>query len=411
MIKAEPKTILYFIWSYFDVLRELFDTQSQEGIIRKEALSLILERNKRDIKSQLIEYKILRSINDDFELRDVYYKLIEFILFEFRPLLPEEIEKFGTAISELFRHVKEGANGDKAILVDRLRALSSQIKEFTDSVEKNSIRLLNESRELKSNVSRLDYREKIQRASFWIQYYILPLNSILDVNHSESITNKLLDVSEFANQKRLTFMDEGIRQSFEKLYFQLIQANDDLLKQSKLLTNELLPLIERIRTESLIITGWIEFLQSYNKIQPPKLLKPKKDNPYSKRVYVNTKEYFEQFKVDEDAIIVEDDQEYETWVFNKSKYKRKLIDSLPIENFFDWCSNQLKQDTNEVTNEKVFALTGLLFEDDLEVKSNTEEKVLNIQTKTSKMSVPILNVKRNGRTARRKIYSFKRPPI
>lgn len=396
MIKAEPKTILYFIWSYFDVFRELFDTQSQEGIIRKEALSLILERNKRDIKSQLIEYKILRNINDDFELRDVYYKLIEFILFEFRPLLPEEIEKFGTAISELFRHVKEGANGDKAILVDRLRALSSQIKEFTDSVEKNSIRLLNESRELKSNVSRLDYREKIQRASFWIQYYILPLNSILDVNHSESITNKLLDVSEFANQKRLTFTDEGIRQSFEKLYFQLIQANDDLLKQSKLLTNELLPLIERIRTESLIITGWIEFLQSYNKIQPPRLLKPKKDNPYSKRVYVNTKEYFEQFKVDEDAIIVEDDQEYETWVFNKSKYKRKLIDSLPIENFFDWCSNQLKQDTNEVTNEKVFALTGLLFEDDLEVKSNTEEKVLNIQTKTSKISVPILNVKKNG---------------
>lgn len=396
MIKAEPKTILHFIWSYFDVLRELFDTQSKDGLIRKEALALILERNKRDIKSQLIEYKILRNINEDFELRDVYYKLIEFILFEFRPLLPEEIEKFGTSISDLFRNIKEGINGEKAILVDRLRGLSSQIKEFTDSVEKNSIRLLNESRELKSNVSRLDYREKIQRASFWIQYYILPLNSILDVNHSESITNKMLDVSEFANQKRLTFTDEGIRQSFEKLYFQLIQANDDLLKQSKLLTNELLPLIERIRTESLIITGWIEFLQSHNKIQPPKLLKPKKDNPYSKRVYLNTKEYFEQFKVDEDALIVEDDQEYETWVFNKAKYKRKLINSLPIDNFFDWCSNQLKDDTSEITNEKVFALTGLLFEGDIEVNSSSEIKFINIETKTSKLSVPILNVKKNG---------------
>lgn len=396
MIKAEPKTILHFIWSYFDVLRELFDTQSKDGLIRKEALALILERNKRDIKSQLIEYKILRNINEDFELRDVYYKLIEFILFEFRPLLPEEIEKFGTSISDLFRNIKEGINSEKAILVDRLRALSSQIKEFTDSVEKNSIRLLNESRELKANVSRLDYREKIQRASFWIQYYILPLNSILDVNHSESITNKMLDVSEFANQKRLTFNDEGIRQSFEKLYFQLIQANDELLKQSKLLTNELLPLIERIRTESLIITGWIEFLQSHNKIQPPKLLKPQKDNPYSKRVYLNTKEYFEQFKVDEDAIIVEDDQEYETWVFNKAKYKRKLINSLPIDNFFDWCNKQLKDDTSEITNEKVFALTGLLFEGDIEVNSNSEAKFLNIETKTSKLSVPILNVKKNG---------------
>lgn len=396
MIKAEPKTILHFIWSYFDVLRELFDTQSKDGLIRKEALALILERNKRDIKSQLIEYKILRNINEDFELRDVYYKLIEFILFEFRPLLPEEIEKFGTSISDLFRNIKEGINSEKAILVDRLRALSSQIKEFTDSVEKNSIRLLNESRELKANVSRLDYREKIQRASFWIQYYILPLNSILDVNHSESITNKMLDVSEFANQKRLTFNDEGIRQSFEKLYFQLIQANDELLKQSKLLTNELLPLIERIRTESLIITGWIEFLQSHNKIQPPKLLKPQKDNPYSKRVYLNTKEYFEQFKVDEDAIIVEDDQEYETWVFKKAKYKRKLINSLPIDNFFDWCNKQLKDDTSEITNEKVFALTGLLFEGDIEVNSNSEAKFLNIETKTSKLSVPILNVKKNG---------------
>ncbi|MBL7847291.1 MAG: hypothetical protein JNL40_07475 [Cyclobacteriaceae bacterium] len=396
MIKAEPKTILHFVWSYFDVLRELFDVQSQDGLIRKEMLEIILERNKRDIKSQLIEYKILRNTNDDFELRDVYYKLIEFILFEFRPLLPEEIEKFGTSISDLFRNIKEGINGDKAILVERIRGLSSQIKEFTDSVEKNSIRLLNESRELKSNVSRLDYREKIQRASFWIQYYILPLNSILDVNHSESITNKMLNVSEFANQKRLTFTDEGIRQSFEKLYFQLIQANDDLLKQSKLLTNELLPLIERIRTESLIITGWIEFLQTHNKIQPPKLLKSKKDNPYSKRVYLNTKEYFEQFKTDEEAIIADDDQQYETWVFNKSKYKRKLINSLPIDNFFDWCGEQLKDDTNEITNEKVFALTGLLFEDDIEVNSITNSEFLNIKTRTSKISVPILNVKKNG---------------
>jgi hypothetical protein len=396
MSKAEPKTILHFIWSYFDVLRELFDTQSKDGIIRNEALAIILERNRRDIKSQLIEYKILRPVDQDFELRDVYYKLIEFLLFEFRPLLPEEIEKYRTSISDLFRSIRDGINADKAILVDRIRGLSSQIKEFTDSVEKNSIRLLNECRDLKANVNRLDYREKVLKASFWIQYYILPLNSILDVNHSESITNKMLDVSEFANQKRLTFTDEGIRQSFEKIYFQLIHANDDLLRQSKLLTNELLPLIERIRTESLIITGWIEFLQSHSKLQPPGLLKTNKDNPYSKRVYLNTKEYFEQFTIDEDAIIGEDDPAYENWVFNKANYKRKLINSLPIDNFFDWCSKQLKDGTNDVTNEKVFALTGLLFEGDIDVNSGAEGKSLNIKTRTSKLSVPILNIKKNG---------------
>src|SRR5690348_4302219 len=103
MIKAEPKTILSFIATYFDVIRDLFDTQSNEAIIHKETLAVILDKHRKDIKPQLIEYKVIRPVNDDFELRDVYYKLIEFVLFEFRPMLPEEIEKFGNSISELFR--------------------------------------------------------------------------------------------------------------------------------------------------------------------------------------------------------------------------------------------------------------------------------------------------------------------
>jgi len=104
--------------------------------------------------------------------------------------------------------------------------------------------------------------EKKFRSIVRTEYYILPLNKILDVNHSESIANRLFDISEFANQKRLNFGDEALRLEFEKLYTQLIQTNDDLLFQSKTLVNELLPLVERIRTESLIITGWIEFLKN-----------------------------------------------------------------------------------------------------------------------------------------------------
>jgi hypothetical protein len=396
MIKAEPKSILHFIWNYFDVIRDLFESQSNEGIIRKETLTVILEKHRKDIKSQLIDFKIIRTINDDFELRDVYFKLIEFILFEFRPLLPEEIEKFGSAISELFRKIKEGIGDDKNILFERLKAISIQIKEFSDSVEKNSIRLLNETRELKANVNRIDYKEKIQKASFWIQYYIIPLNTILDVNHSESISNKLLDISEYANQRRLNFADEGIRQSFEKLYHLLIQTNDDLLKQSKILINELLPLIERIRTESLIITGWIEFLKNPYRMVPPVLLKADKDNPYSNEIYLNTKEYFEQFVNEDEAIIEEGIGEKERWIFDKPHYKKKLIEELPLENFFGWCNEQLQSETNEITNEKFFALTSLLFDEDMEVTYSGRGKIIKIKTKSSNLNVPKLNIKQNG---------------
>lgn len=396
MIKAEPKAILYFLWNYFDMIRDLFESQSNEGIIRKETLAIILEKHRKDINSQLVDYKIIRPINDDFELRDAYYKLFEFILFEFRPLLPEEIDKFGNAISELFRKIKESSIEDKNILLERLRAISTQIKEFSDSVEKNSIRLLNETRELKANVNRIDYKEKIQKASFWIQYYIIPLNSILDVNHSESICNKLLDISEYANQRRLNYTDEGIRQSFEKLYQLLIQTNDDLLKQSKILTNDLLPLIERIRTESLIITGWIEFLKNPNRVKPPKLLKVDKNNPHSVNIYLNTKEYFEQFVSIEEAIIDDDTNEKERWIFNKSYYKRILIENLPVENFFDWCIEKLEKDSHEITNEKIFAMTGLLFEQDFEVLYSIKSEIIKFRTKSSNLYVPKLKIKRNG---------------
>lgn len=396
MIKADPKSILYFVWNYFDVVKDLFDVQTKEGIIRKETLAIILDRHKKDIRVQLIEYKIIRPINEDFELRDVYFKLIEFILHEFRPLLPEEIEKFGRAITELFKKIREGITDDKAILVERMKALSTQIKEFSDAVEKNSIRLLNETRTLKSNVNRIDYREKIQRASFWIQYYINPLNMILDVNHAKSITNTLLEVSEYANRRRLNFEDENIRQTFEKLYHLLIQTNDDLLRQSKILTNELLPLIERIRTESLILTGWIEFLKNPYKSALPRLLKTDRDSPYSNKIYLNTKEYFEQFVLAEEAIIEEDTDERERWIFNKSHYKEKLLNNLPIENFFEWCSKELKNEKNEISNEKVFALTGLLFEDDFEVKFSEKAEFMKLKTLSSKLNVPKLNIKKNA---------------
>jgi hypothetical protein len=398
IIKAEPKTILSFLWNYFEVLRDLFDLQQGSDIIRKESLNAVLLSHKKDIKNQLIEYKIIRSVNDDYELRDVYFKLIEFILFEFRPLLPEEIDKFGNAITELFKKIKKGVDSDRDrdILLDRIKAISVQIKEFSDSVEKNTIRLLNETRELKGNAQRIDYKEKIQKASFWIEYYIIPLNTILDVNHSQSISNKLLNISEFANQRRLNYDDEGVRQAFEKLYHLLIQTNDDVLRQSKILTNELLPLIERIRTESLILTGWIQFLKNPYKVTPPRFLKTDKDSPYSNKIYLNSIEYFEQFAVSDDAIIEPDSRETERWIFKKAKYKEELVKSLPIVNFFEWAHKQLKSEDKHITTEKVFALTCLLFDDEFEVSAYKKDITVKIKTDTTNLNVPKLKVTQHG---------------
>jgi hypothetical protein len=396
MINEEPISILSFLSRYFDIIRDLFLTQKNEGIILRETFEIICNQNNAEgIRKTLFKYKIVRPIQDDYELRDVYYNLIEFILFEFRPLLPDEIEKYGLSISELFRKIKEGINSDKTILQDRIIALSDEVKKFIEAVDKNKIKLLSETRDLKANIKRIDYREKLQRASHWTNHYIIPLNKILDVNHSESIANKLFDISDFANQKRLNFDNEAIRLQFEKLHKQLIQASDDLRSNHKVFINELIPLIARIRTESLIISGWIEFLKQPNKLNPPKIFKADKDNPTSTKIYLNTKEYFELFQSSEDYYIEQDEEPKPRWIFNKTRYKRELNKSMPVKDFFTWCNSTLIQE-GEVSNERLLALTTLLFEEEFIVSGENESDSIEIRTTDSIFKVPKIKVDRNG---------------
>jgi hypothetical protein len=242
MIKAEPRTILSFLHANFDVVKDLFSYQIADGLITKEVYDMLIQKHGHTMNIRLREYRVIRSLGSDYEMRDVYFKLMEFLMFEFKPLLPETIEKYKGSISELFLKIRKYENQDRDILQERIKNLSHQVREFVDLVERNTFRLLAETRELKSNIDRIEYREKVQKASFWIEYYILPLNRILDVKHSESVTSTVLDVSEYANRRRLDFQDETIRMEFEKLYAQLIQTNTDLLRQSKVLVNELLPL-------------------------------------------------------------------------------------------------------------------------------------------------------------------------
>ncbi|MDP3928614.1 MAG: hypothetical protein Q8R57_06300 [Bacteroidota bacterium] len=396
MIKAEPKSILNFLAAHFDTLKDLFDIQTEDNIIRKERLQEVFNLRQDDVLSQLLDYKIVRKLGDDFEFRDTYYKLFEFILNEFRPLLPETIQKYEQSISVLFRKIREGISKDKLILGQRINDLYNEIKEFGEAVEKNTIRLLNETRELKSNVEKLDYQEKVRKASFWIDYYITPLNNILDINHPDSITNRLFDISNYVNVRRLNFDDELIRLQFEKTYNFLVQTNDDLLKQSKLLSNELLPLIERIRTESIILTGWIEFLKAPHKAPLPKVFKVERVYPYSNDMYLNAKEYLEQFAIDE-TIILEDPQMLsDKWVFNKDLYKAKLMNNLPLDSFFEWCGLTLKTDYTQIETDKFFALTALLFEDGISIELDNQAERQLINTTQMTLRVPKLKIIRYG---------------
>ncbi len=394
MHRVEPITILRFLTNHFDAVKDLYECQCNEGSIRKEVFQEIVKRHGAEITNQFFDYKILKQNGEDYEFRKSYYDFLEFILVEFRPILPESIEKYYSVINDLFRKIKQGSHEDKMILQARIAELAEQIREFLEQVEKNTLRLLSESRELKANADKIDYRQKLHKASFWIDYYILPLNKILDVNNHHSIAYKLAEVAEYVNQKRLVFPDEKIRQRFEKLYYLLVQVNDDLIRNSKILTNELLPLIERIRTESTILSGWIDFLKNPFRIETPAMLKENMFTAYSKDMYYHTKEFFEQFEIQDDVILEDENVELEKWIYNKAAYKEKLLAQLPVENFFEWIMNELKHEFGTTDTDKLFTLACLVFEEDLKVEFQEAEQY--IITNQAQFKVPKIKIQNYG---------------
>jgi hypothetical protein len=393
---AEPKSVLAFLHTYNEILLDLFRVQKESGYINSDVLNLVVKKHGHDIIPQLVEYRILRQLNSDFEIHSVYYQLMEYLLNEFKPLLPETIQKYHYSIASLFRKIRESSKFEEKILSNRITDLSLQIKEFMELVEKNTFKLLSETRELKSNVAKIDYREKVHKASFWIEYYIIPLNQILDVNQYDSVASKLYEVSEYVNQKRLLYQENEIRSQFEKLYSQLIQVNDNLLRQSKILTNELLPLIERIKTESTILTGWIEFLKNPYKEETPDLLKSERGLAYSNNIYLNTKEFFEQYLNSTPTFIDEAEVATEKWIFDKELYKEKLTKDLPVEDFFSWCAKELKQEYKQLEESKFFSLTGLLFEEDLFLELPQKGEHSKIKTNDFTLQVPKIKINTHG---------------
>lgn len=393
MFKSEPKTILQFLATHFDLLRQLFDIQVKNEIILKSQINETLKEFESDLERQLFEHKILVEQNNDYIINEPLFALFEFVLQQFKPLLPEEIEKYDQSIKNLFIEIKKENEG-KNILLARLEALSKEINKFNNAVKNNTSSLLNESRELKANTRKIEYQEKVQKARYLIENYIIPLNNILDVN-GNTIYNQLLDISRYSNYKRFDYSDESIRRQFEKLYNLLRQVEKDISQQSSILTNELLPLIDRIRTESEYLQGFHLYLTNgncYKSIKPPELFNTTRDNLYNPFIYENTKEYFNQFKNEEDVFIEEETEIIKQWIFNKSEYKSELNSKLPVDDFFTWCKTSLENENKNFDFDNYFMVTSLIFEEEYEVQQDKENRNISLKTEQGELIMPKLKI-------------------
>jgi hypothetical protein len=385
----DPKRVLRFLKEYFDEVKTLYKLNKQNGFILAEEIETIFD-NSSVLIDNLIEYEIIEQrIDDSFVFNETYGAFISFLLDDFSLDMPEQIEKYHKSLDALYNKLKSATTKNEVI--QTIEALNSEMGKFESQLRKNINKLIKETKYIKANNQKLDYPKKLQIASELTTTYVKPLNTILQ-NHSESILYIIDNIIDESNQQRFNNSDENLKRVYTKLYYFYNNTKNEILDQNRLLINEVIPLLDRIRLGSDILTGCINFLNNHTAYKVPALLDKQRDITYSTSAKYEAQDIWEGYMdTDEDVVVNETEPLGDVWVFDQQKYKKRLLNSLPIDNFYLWIYEELKAELDKVYSKNFFDLSKLIFDNDIEVKYDSKRADIHLFDKV--LNVPIIQIR------------------
>jgi len=377
------KSILGFLHRNYDFVHRLFSIAKQTNFLIKDETLKDICREFEVPFDTLKEYRIVREQrNNEYNLPSVYVQFLSHLFSDFSLPLHESVDKYRISIANYYTQLIQEKEHNK--VNDLINSLVGEIEEFSEIIEKRTQQLLKETRELKANLSQIDYLERVKKSTYWIDNYIVPLNDILERENPHSIYQELTRISDFASRQQYEYSRFEIRNQFTTLYLHSKSIVEITLKNQAIIQKELLPLAERIKSESQILTGAIAYLEDIRQVALG--LKKAEELPqiaFFESTRLNHTLYSESFGQDAKFFLWERLQENESfvlqptenvasdnWFFDletKNYYKKKLVQDLPIDNFFQWCYTSLQmefQETECIDTEKFFAVSSLLFLDE-----------------------------------------------
>ncbi len=416
------KSILGFLHRHYDFVHRLFSVAKLTNFFINEETLKGICKNCEISFEELKSYRIVRPQgNQEYSLPAVYVQFLSHLFADFSIPLHTSVDKYRKSIADYSTELWREKEYNK--LNDLINSLISEIEEFGEIVENRTQQLLKETRALKSNLSQIDYLEKTKKASYWIDNYIIPLNNILERDKPDSIYQELTRIGDFASRQQYAHPSFEIRSQFATLYLYSKNIIDEMLKNSAIISRELLPLAERIKSESQILTGAVAHLEDMKQVALGlKKMEELPQIPFFETTRLNHTLYSDSFGLDakflwgriqeNEKFILQptENQIFATWFFDletKNYYKKKLIQDLPIDNFFGWCYTALKAEFQDIqlqaiNREHFFAISSLLFlneefEKEFQIKLETvfEPEKIEIQLKDLILEMPKIRLKKN----------------
>lgn len=386
----DPSKILAFLSNYFEGFKTLYSANKNRGGVSYEELERIF--NSTEIVNKLETYQLVdEKIDGSFYLRDIYFNFIEGLLDDYTLDMPEQIGKFHLSLNESYRKLMVSTEKNETLKL--LNALGDEIQKFEWQLKRNIKNLIKETQKIKANNEKLPYKQKLRKATELSRIYLEPLNAILS-DHDDSIYSLVINVLQLSNQEQFINRDIDIKNGYKRLYEIYNGFKAEMFYENKLLNKEVLYLLERIKRESQILSGCINYLHERERFSTPEILENRirvtsyKD--FSKDVYYDARDVWDGFRdIYEDVEIVPTEELEISWLYDERRYVDLLEGALPIYDYYQWVYDVLLEEQEEVTMKSFLELTKTLYA--LIKQHNEDGKRLNLVYKSNKNRLYIEN--------------------
>jgi hypothetical protein len=400
-LNLSGKDILNFLSKHYEFVHSAFDIGKPDFVIEQERFDTLIEEYNTSSEtkisvSKLMDLKFCRKLPaGEYKISGVYTAFLEFIFDDFVLDLPETIKNRYLTITSNFTNLQTSTDENKIVLY--ITEIIKETEDFLNDIQRQTYRLLRDTESLKVNADNFtDLTIRIQKANYWIDEYIAPLNAVVNREHPDSLYSAISNIQNYSSEKRFSADTTTLRRWFEKLYGSAVNTKSELDQTIGKLTRELMPLLDRIKTNSLILSGFYHFIENIdtpeNYIIPlPNFLRRERSRILSKNFDTEATFFIDQFNYKAPQISYIEETEEMEWLPDTNHFKELLLKENGSENFYQWCFDILQEYTSEITLSKFFSVSNMVLEEDLVIEYEDDNR-FEIQLADAILKMPKIKV-------------------
>jgi hypothetical protein len=400
-LNLSGKDILNFLSKHYDFVHNAFDLGKPDFVIEQERFDTLIDEYNTisEIKisiSKLADYKFCRKLpTGEYKISGIYTAFLEFIFDDFVLDLPETIKNRYLTITNNFTNLQTTIDESKVVLY--ITEIIKETEDFINDIQRQTYRLLRDTESLKVNADNfIDLTIRIQKANYWIDEYITPLNTVVNREHPDSLYSSISNIQNYSSEKRFSADTISLRKWFEKLYGCAVNTKTELDQTIGKLTRELMPLLDRIKTNSLILSGFYHFVENIDEaenyiISLPNLIRRERSRIMSKNFDTEATFYIDQFNYQAPQISYTEESDEVEWLPDTNHFKGLLLKQNGSDNFYQWCFDILQIYTREITLSKFFYVSNMVLEEDLKIEY-TDDSRFEIKLVDATLRMPQIKV-------------------